>query len=176
MSLPFVPGVVMKFAWSLTALACLFSVGCGAKPAEDSGADPDTVVMEGAPPHSHAHPEHGPNGGELIELGKEAFHLEMLHDDQSVTLNVLDGAASETVAIDAAELSVSLKHDDEVRTFALPASNPTDGKASSFTIFDAEMAGWMKEGAEGAVTLQIDGKSYTGKISHDHDHEGHDHD
>ena len=94
----------------------------------------------------------------------------------AVTLNVLDGAASETVAIDAAELSVSLKHDDEVRTFALPASNPTDGKASSFTIADAEMAGWMKEGAEGAVTLQIDGKSYTGKISHDHDHEGHDHD
>lgn len=165
----------MKFARNLAVLACLFTVGCGAKPVTDSGADPDMVVMEGAPPDSLGHPEHGPNGGELIELGKEAFHLEMLHDDQSVTLDVLNGAASEMVAIDAAELSVSLKHDDEVKTFALPASNSTDGKASSFTITSTEMAGWMKEGAEGAVTLQIDGKSYTGKISHDHGHEGHDH-
>ncbi|KLU05525.1 putative signal peptide protein [Rhodopirellula islandica] len=168
----------MKFAWNLVAVACVFLVGCG--PKSPSGAatnsSTDTVVMEGMPPEAHGHPEHGPHGGELIELGKEAFHLEMLHDDQTVTLNVLNGAATETVAIEAAELTVSLKHDDIVKTFSLPAAQTTEGKSSSFSVANPEMAAWMEQGAEGAVTLEISGKSYTGKISHDHDHEGHDHD
>ncbi|MFG0263949.1 MAG: hypothetical protein ACF8AM_02200 [Rhodopirellula sp. JB055] len=168
----------MKFEWNLIALACVFAVGCGAKsPAESqSPSDIDLVASNGMPSESHGHPENGPNGGELIELGKEAFHLEMLHDDQSVTLNVLDSAATETVVIEASELTVSLKHDGNVKTFTLPASPNGDGMASTFRVTDAEMAAWMEEGAVGAVTLEIKGKTYTGSISHDHDHGAHDHD
>lgn len=166
----------MKSAWKLVALASVLVVGCGPKTNTESPSDTEAVAIDTMPPDLHGHPEHGPNGGELIELGKEAFHLEMIHDDQSVTLNVLDSAASQAVSIEASELIVSLKHDGNVKTFTLLASQPADGKSSSFHVADPDMAKWMKEGAEGAVTLEIDGKSYTGKISHDHDHEGHAHD
>ena len=140
----------------------------------------EPIVMDEMPPMMNVggHPEHGPHGGELVELGKEAFHIEMMHGTGAVALYVLDGSATQAVAIEAEILTVSLKHDGEVKSFELPADpQPEDetGKSSRFTSTEAEMDRWMKNGAEGAVILQINGKSFTGKITHDHDHEGHSH-
>ncbi|MCC9643298.1 hypothetical protein LOC71_13515 [Rhodopirellula sp. JC740] len=148
-------------------------IGCKSESSEDS----QTVTVDGPPPESiegshHDHPEHGPNGGELIELGKEAFHLEMLHDANVVTLNVLDSSATQPIKVEAKQLTVNLKHDGEVRSFTL---NAAENSASSFSGNDPQLVEWVGLGAEGAVTIQIQGKSYSGKITHDHDHSGHDH-
>lgn len=174
----------MKSHLLTLTLACFTFVGCSEKDVQVSEApeSSEPIVMDELPPMMDmgGHPEHGPHGGELVELGKEAFHIEMMHGSGAVALYVLDGSATEPVAIEAEKLTVSLKHDGEVKSFELPAdpqSGDESGKSSRFTSTSAEMDQWMEAGAEGAVILQIDGKSFTGKISHDHDHdhEGHNH-
>lgn len=176
----------MKTYLIIAGFACLWMTGCS-----KSGVQVETevesgtpVVMDELPPmmDDHGHPEHGPHGGELVELGKEAFHIEIIHGDSTVALYVLDGSAVDPVAIEATTLAVSLKQDGEVKSFELPAdpqASDSDGKSSRFTSTDPQMDQWMEAGAEGVVVLQINGKSFTGKISHDHDgddHAGHNHD
>ncbi|SMP43806.1 hypothetical protein SAMN06265222_1011009 [Neorhodopirellula lusitana] len=177
----------MKKSILLTAVACFWITGCSKNDPSPSPADQaDSVIdMDQLPPLSDpsGHPEHGPRGGELIELGNEAFHIEMTHSDSSVSFYVLDGAAKNPVGIEAQKLTVSLKHDGEVKSFDLPATPQADdepGKSSHFASTDEELEHWLEAGAEGVVIVDISGKSYTGQVSHDHDHghddhEGHDH-
>ncbi|MDV6031454.1 MAG: hypothetical protein F9B45_15420 [Phycisphaera sp. RhM] len=172
----------MKSHLLTVVLACFTCVGCSEKDAQVTAPDESSgpIVMDEMPPMMDlgGHPEHGPHGGELVELGKEAFHIEMMHGTGAVAMYVLDGSATKPFAIEAEKLTVSLKHDGEVKSFELPADPQADdasGKSSRFTSTNVEMDKWLDAEAEGAVILQIEGKSYTGKISHDHDHSGHDH-
>ena len=60
--------------------------------------------MDDLPPATvdvHAHPSEGPHHGTLVELGNEEFHAEVVHDDKSVTVYVLDAGATKAVPIDA---------------------------------------------------------------------------
>lgn len=169
----------------IATLACVAITGCSTNDAQvdDPPAQAsEPIVMDEMPPMLDlgGHPEHGPHGGELVELGKEAFHIEMLHGTGAVEMYVLDGSATTPVSIEAGELTVSLKHDGQVKSFKLlaePQVNDEPGSSSRFKSTQAEMDQWMEAGAEGAVILQIDGRSFTGKISHDHDHDhaGHSH-
>ena len=97
----------------------------------------------------------------------------MMHGTGTVAFYVLDGSATQSTAIEADRLIVSLKHDGQVKSFELPAdphAEDASGKSSRFTLTSAEMDQWLEAEAEDAVIVQIEGKSYTGKISHDHDH------
>ena len=130
---------------------------------------------------SHAHPTEGPHHGDLIELGNEEYHAEILHDEDAgtVTIYVLNGAATEQDPIDATEVTINAKHDGKPEQFTMTASpdaNDPQGKSSRFVSNDEELAHHLdEEGAEPRLVLTINGKSYRGSISHDHDHEGHDH-
>lgn len=175
----------MKTAFECLALATFVALLAGCKseqstPVKELEANSDApIVMDEMPPMlDDAHPEHGPHGGELVELGKEAFHIEFVHDANGVVFYLLDGAVVDPVAIEAESLTVSLKHDDAVKTFELAASSqPEDpaGNSSRFVSADPLFIQWMNAEAEGAVVVEINGKSYTGKIAHDHDHAGHNH-
>ena len=141
--------------------------------------DGDVVVMDGPPPESldgadDGHPEHGPHGGELIELGQETFHGELIHDDKQVTIYVLDGTATKSAAIEAKSVTLGLKHDGTVQSFELSASpdeGDPDGSSSRYTSNDSTLCQWLEHEAEGSLMMEIDGKSYTGQIEHhDHDH------
>lgn len=177
----------MKIAISLPALTALVLAvaGCGA-PSDQSGVDAiddanAPIVMDEMPPmfeDADAHAEHGPHGGELVELGKEAFHAEVVHGEEEIALYVLDGSATKMVPIPADKLVVSLKHAGEVKSFELsakPDESDVAGQTSRFVSTDQQLGEWLDAGAEGAVVIEIEGKSYTGKITHDHDHEGHSH-
>lgn len=113
-------------------------------------------------PHAgHAHPTHGPHGGDLIELGNEEYHAELVHphghddvahhedgadaaqdsDDHAahehagITIYILDGAAKNAVAIEASEITLNLTHDGKPEQFklaALPESDDPEGKSSRF--------------------------------------------
>lgn len=175
----------MKTPLTYLSLFALTLVVVGCNPAADDSvvsSDPDApIIMDDMPPMLdgvHSHPAHGPHGGELVELGKEAFHAELVHGDAGISMYVLDGSATETVAIASEKLVVSLKHDDQVASFDLaadPEANDTPGQTAKFTSTDPKFHQWLDAGAEGAVVIQIEGKSYTGKIAHDHDHTGHNH-
>lgn len=156
--------------------------GCGG--ASNSGApapspSPSQVSEEGHD-HEHAHPTEGPHHGDLVELGNEEFHAEVVHGDGGeVTVYILDSGASKAVPIDATELTINLSHEGEAEQFKLPAApDATDGegKSSRFTLKDEHLAEDLDaKGAVAKLVVTINSKQYTGKIEHAHGHEGHDH-
>lgn len=164
------------------ALMAMTVAGCS----NDNSKGPETAdppnTMDSHDDHAgHAHPSEGPHHGDLIELGNEEYHAEILHDEDAgtVTIYVLNGAATEQVPIEATEVTINAKHDGKPEQFTLTASpdtNDPQGKSSRFVSNDEELAHHLdEEGADPRLVLTINGKSYRGTISHDHDHEGHDH-
>lgn len=177
-----------KLSWlPLLTVAAFTLAGCQDAAEPTVGTDP---VSELPPPtvddpddHSgHAHPSEGPHHGDLVELGNEEYHGEVVHDEAAGTLEIyiLDGAATKQVAIDATELTINLTHDGKPEQFVLvakPDESDAAGKSSRFVSDDKELQGHLdEEGTNPRMVVKIDGKSYRGDIKHDHDHEEHDHD
>lgn len=125
----------------------------------------------------HAHPTEGPHHGALIELGNEEYHAELVHDEAagSVTIYVLNAAATGPVPIDASEITINVKHDGKPKQFKLAASPDTgdpEGKSSRFISTEAELGEHLHDdAAEPKLVLSIAGKSFRGVIDHHHDHD-----
>ena len=76
-----------KLATYLAVSFCVVSftlAGC------KNNADQETKTFDEAAPedvtmdeHEHDHPSEGPHHGSLIELGKEAYHAELVHDEKT---------------------------------------------------------------------------------------------
>lgn len=165
-----------------TVLSLAAAIGCSPAPS-DSPSDRKPVTMDSAPPelpHAHSHAEHGPNGGELIEIGEEEYHAELVHDATSVTIYLLDASAKSAVPIEATELTINLLHEGKPEQFKLAAqaqSSDPSGKFSKFASTDAELASHVDDPAAAAkLSLTIAGKPYRADLAHSHDHAGHDHD
>ena len=126
------------------------------------------------PEHADAHPTEGPHHGSLIELGNEEYHAELVHDEKTgeITIYILDGSAKELVPIDATEIVINAKHDGKPEQFPLtaqPSETDPDGKSSRFVSTDEELAHHLDESdADARLVLKIAGRSYNGKIEHDH--------
>lgn len=164
----------------LSRIACLLSViamGCNNAPAPSAApaanaSSPATDV--------HDHPSEGPHHGDLVELGNEEYHAEIVHGTGGeVTVYILDGKAATAVPIDAAEVTINLTHDGKAEQFKLaasPDSNDPAGKSSRFTLKDEELAGDLDhEGTKAKIAVQIDGKSFSGAIEHHHEDGEHAH-
>ncbi len=161
--------------FSLLPLAgILMFVGCGKLPDEktDKPADSD--------PHAeHAHPSEGPHHGMLVELGNEEYHAELLfpeHNETSaVTVYILDRSAKKTVPIAAESITLNMTHDGKPEQFKLPAKpqeGDPEGKSSRFSSSDEDVLHHFGEAElQGRLAVKIDGKSYNGQISHDHEHD-----
>jgi hypothetical protein len=174
-------------AWACPAIvwAALTLTGC--EPAGPGSGQtvtpPDTVAHQehGHEHGAHDHPSEGPHHGNLVELGNEEYHAEVVHGDAgAVSIYILDGSARNAVPIEAAEVVINLTHDGKPEQFKLAASpeaGEAAGKSSKFSITDQELAKRLdEEGAAAKLVVSISGKQYTGKIEHHHDHaHGHDH-
>ena len=115
------------------------------------------------------HAEHAaPHGGELLELGDHAGHLEVVYDEENgnLTLYVLAADAVTPLAIERAP-ELKLSSDSGPKAIATQALKMVDGKSSEF----ATEAGALK-GLElqGRITVYIGDKVYNPSIAHDHDH------
>lgn len=124
--------------------------------------------------HSHADP---PHGGTLIEFGGGEYHGEFVHDEESVTIYILNADVSEQVAIDAESITLNVTQDGESTPYELqadPDEGDAEGKSSRFTLTDAALIEAIEaEGTTARAAVEIDGNPYQGSISHDH---GHSHD
>lgn len=164
----------------------LFTLALAATTFGFAGCNDASTTVETAPPPAtvdgqddhagHAHPSEGPHQGSLIELGNEEYHAELVHDEAtgSVTIYVLNAAATSQVPIDATEIMINLKHDGKPKQFKLAAAadaGDPQGKSSRFVSTDVELGKHLdEEAADPKLVLTINGKSFRGAITHDHDH------
>ncbi|XZE33837.1 hypothetical protein SH501x_004646 [Pirellulaceae bacterium SH501] len=155
-------------------------LGCNPKDSSSESGSSASLTMDAPPPATvdvHSHPTEGPHHGTLIELGKEEYHAELVHDDKMVTIYILDSAAKTAVPIDSLELVINLVHDGKPEQFKLAASpdaGDPSGKSSRFALQDAELIEELEHAhAAAKLSVLIGGKSYRGDIKHDH--AGHDH-
>ena len=167
-----------SWAWGLTTVSLMLA-GCNGESATggvETAPLPPTLENVDV----QAHPSEGPHQGELIELGNEEYHGELLHDQQAgtITVYVLNAAADAQVPIEASEIVINAVHDNRPEQFklaAVPDSTDPTGKSSRFVSRDGELATRLDEhGTPPQLVLTINGKSYRGEISHSHNH-GHGH-
>ncbi len=126
--------------------------------------------------HDHGH-EQGPHKGELIELGEEEFHAEVVFDEENntVILYLLGPDAKAAVAIEAKELSLEMPGKDAPVTHALaavPQDGDGEGKSSRFEIKSEDLIEAFHHDPKtvGKFKVSIGGKEFTGEIKHSHEH------
>lgn len=165
-----------SYAFPAVCLVALGLVGCGT-PA-GSGANqsaPDVATKDDHDhEHGHDHPSEGPHHGELVELGNEEYHAEVVHGTgDEVTVYILDGSAQQAVPTAATEIVMNFAHEGTATQFPLaaaPDSADPEGKSSRFATQDPEVAAALdKVGGTVKFVITIDGRQYTGKLDH-HDH------
>lgn len=169
---------------AILGLTLMCATGCS-----ETASTPQGNTITDLPPDmdghaAHDHPSEGPHHGDLVELGNEEFHAEVVHGEGgSVTVYILDSAAKVSVPIDAAELSINIAHDGEAEQFKLPAAREAsdpEGKSSRFSLSDAELTEDLDDhDAVAKLVVVIDDKSFSGRIEHkhegEHSHEDHKH-
>ena len=155
--------------------------GCGGKPSGDFrtfDAKKDTSPdAEHGNAHDHEHGDsHGPHGGDLIELGDEEYHAEVMFDEEShkVILFLLGADAKSAVSVEAKELALEMTGQDAPVTHALaaaPQEGDGDGKSSRFEITSEDLIEAFHHDPKtvGKFQVSIGGKEFTGKIKHAHD-------
>ncbi len=137
--------------WLVACLPLLLA-GCGDKK-EGAPAKAAEKPADGA----HVHPE-APHGGELLELGEEEAHLELVHDSKtgSVTVYVLGKDGKTPIAVAPPTIVVATKEGPKELT--LTAVNPkADGTADTFK---GSHAGLMAEPLDGRIRVTIAGKAF----------------
>lgn len=159
-----------KFLFSWTSSVLSFAVlslsGCNNSSTTDRSTESRSA---GSATAEHDHPTAGPHKGDLVELGNEEYHAEIVYGDGGeVTVYVLDSHAEKAVPIDAAEVVINLTHDGEAEQFKLPAKSDLGdpaGKSSRFSIKVEELADDLRaKGTTAKLVISINGKSYSGKI------------
>lgn len=162
--------------FSLVLLSVAFAgfalTGCNGNNAAKA---PSTAAEKGGH-NEHEHPSEGPHHGDLIELGKEEYHAELVHDDatHTVTVYVLDSAAKAAVPIDAKGLVINLVAAGKPQQFMLPAkpdAKDPAGQCSCFSLTNEALCEALDDKATtGRINIEVKGKAFVGKIEpHEHD-------
>lgn len=126
--------------------------------------------------HSHAHPSKAPHGGEILELGADEYHAELVVDEKEhvVAVYILDGAAQGEVAIDAPYLNVNVRIGGKPVQHRLNPVRPagqTEGPTACFALqSESLMKSLHTPGANPRLTLRIGKKAYVARIAHSHSH------
>lgn len=126
----------------------------------------------------HAHPEHGPHNGQLIELGDEEYHAELIDDEKTatVTIYLLDGKAKGPVGVESPTLTINVRQGRKPLQFQLkaaPQKGDGQGTSSRFVLKNKQLVQLLdNDKAEKRLRVTIKGKAYNAKIEHHH----HDHD
>jgi hypothetical protein len=164
----------MQAKWLMAGVVIASIAGCTSGDQAYHEVPKGTRVKD--EPHDH---EHGPHSGHLVELGEEEYHAEVVFDskDARITIYLLDSTAKKPAATDAKEVKLDLTVAGEPKSFAAKAaadSGDPPGKSSRFEIAgNSDVKAHIKdeEDLKGSVTVAINGKTYTGRIVHEHGHE-----
>jgi hypothetical protein len=137
------------------------------------------AVPPGKPATTHSHPSKGPHGGELVELGAEEYHVELVVQEKQnrVDIYLLDSNAKLPVAIDATFVALNVKLDakpTQLKLLPVVQENEVAGMNSRFSLTSSELISALhSKGGDARITVKIGKKSYVVKLAHNHDHENH---
>ena len=174
----------LRVAFVMLAMVVVFSFsGCGSESSETPPGQPPETPSSAAPGPGHVHPSEGPHGGNLIELGNEEYHAELLHDEQThtVTVHLLDAAGKQPVSVSQPEIIMQLFQDGRFVSYTMKAvreQGDATGAASEFQIVDEALCDALAHGHEiqGRLQVTVNETQYTGTIElSGHEHEGHSH-
>lgn len=122
----------------VACLVLIFAIGAGC--GDDHAR---SIPLE----HGHGHSHVAPHGGQVIILGNEAFHLELLHDRNAgrLTVYVLDGHMENFIRLPAPALKATCTvqgadHPLVLNAVAQAATGETVGDSSQFS----GEADWLK--------------------------------
>lgn len=126
----------------------------------------------------HAHPDHGPHGGTLIEWGDEEYHGEFTvdHARKETVVYILDGSATKAPDLkpeDLTELVVLLKNVSPPARVELK-HDPERSSAKGIAFVGTHEALAREMEFRGELSGKIKGKPYVGdfaeKPGHKHEH------
>ena len=147
------------YLFGLCAVA-MWSLGCQpeTKPAPAPAAD----NQANAETHSH---EHGPHGGPIFALGDASFAAEGLKNktnNQVQIFLVKKDHPDDLYPVKADKIVIKTTLAGGKSFELLPVSPDADGKASEFSLVDADLAAMAASHPD--VEIVVDGKTYTGKF------------
>lgn len=157
------------FVATAVVLALSMVGGCGPQEKEDE------------PGHHHHHGSDTPHGGHLIKLEPADYLAEWTHDDKAGKLTVYihrERQDDVPIAADLVKIKGEIKGDTPIPfEYPLIAVDPTDEATPKAFKFensrpDPKLLANVNMGEAVGATLEfeVDGKSYKGAITHDHDH------
>jgi hypothetical protein len=121
-----------------------------------------------AAPAAHEHPA-APHGGEIVELGDEVAHLEIVHDATAGSLTIYALAADVSTPLAIEKPTVNLAGKGGPVQIPLNATKTgADGKAD---VWSATHPALETDPLDGRVRVTIDGKTYNPSL----EPEGHSH-
>lgn len=171
---------IPRTSMSAASLAGLiFLSGCGGRSEYQEVTSED---VEHAEAHADAHHHHhhvAPHGGHLIELGDHLLNAEVLleADTGRLVIYLLDAHAENTAPVALEQIEFDVEGGTPIVLAAEPQDNDPPGHSSRFVASGDAVTVDDIEELHGSLTIEVDGQSYTGELSHDHghDHDGHDH-
>ena len=161
--------------------SCIVSFVAGVYLFSTSVFGQQAVSGTSAPSKVHDHAAHGPHHGDLLEIGKEEYHAEVVVDEakKQLVVYLLDKEVKAYVAIDAQFVAVNLLLNGkpvQIKLKAAPQPVDQKGFSSCFGAVSPELIDALHNPkSQPRLALNIRNKSYSVKIAHDHDHAGHDH-
>jgi hypothetical protein len=163
---------------SIGVIALLCCWGCGGGDAYREVTEEDAHQAEQHADEHHHHAHDAPHGGHLIELGDHEYSAEVVHDGDTgqLIVYVFDAHAENTVPVSLEQIEFAVEGGQTIVLRADPQEGDPQGKASRFLATgDAVAAIGDIEDLHGSVKFEINGKPYSGELSHDHDHADHEH-
>jgi hypothetical protein len=150
----------MRDGWAAAAVLAL--AACGGKDGGTAKA-PAPAAEAG---HAHAGEEKGAHGGEVVVLGAEAAHAEVVHDPAAKRLTVhLTGPDGKTpMPVEAPVLNLATKEGPVQATLVAVSPGP-DGKAAAWTVEHAALA---SDPLDGRLRVTAAGQTHQVPLSHEH--------
>lgn len=169
-----------RLLWASLCISGLMLTGCPAPtPPANTTPKPD-AKKEHDHGHDHAHVHKGPHGGHVAVVGKEQFHVEWTHNDETgkVAIYVLDAEAKKEIPVAAEKLVVIVKQDakqtDKNTPYELLAVDPVDGKSAKFEIVAQDLIGALEALSEKITAeiqeLEINGEKFSAVKLEEHEH------
>ncbi len=173
--------LVIRFRMSRTAFVlCCLIVVAGCNDHKSAPADTGTESAASAATHEHHHEPLGPNGGHLIALEPPDYQAEWTHEDDTITVFILDQDAKQESAIEASEIKITTVVGDATIQYRLPAVHALQDDPPKASRFQLESANLMTAlsvgtGVDARLNFTTGAVTYSGKIEHHQHSHGHHH-